>query len=112
MFRSLREAGVGTMKRSAQTFQSDDEDKLWKSNVFNTSTAEVLQNTVSFHVGKVAMLFAWRAGTKRIEFEKVLINNPERYVYTKHGSKNKNEGFYQLDIENKNMENIQEYHRE
>ena len=56
VFRSLCEAGVGTMKRSAQTFQSDDEDKLWESNVFNTSTAEGLQNTVFFYVGKVCCL--------------------------------------------------------
>ena len=50
VFRSLREAGVGTVKRSAQTFQSDDEEELWESNVFNTSTAEGLQNTVFFKV--------------------------------------------------------------
>ena len=56
VFRSLREVSVGTVKRSVQTFQSDDEDKLWESNVFNTSTAEGLQNTVSFYVGKVCCL--------------------------------------------------------
>ena len=104
VFRSLREAGVGTVKRSAQTFQSDDEDKLWESNVFNTSTAEGLQNTVFFYVGKVCCL---RGGQEQRElkisqFER--FNNPERYVYSEHGSKNRNGGFYQLDIENKNVE--------
>jgi len=39
---------MGTVKRSAQTFQSDDEDKLWESNVFNTSTAEGLQNVLTY----------------------------------------------------------------
>ena len=29
--------------------------------------------------------------------------NPERYEYVEHGSKNRNEGFYQLDVENKSV---------
>ena len=29
------------------------------------------------------------------------MHNPDRYVYTKHGSKNRNGGFYQLHAENK-----------
>ena len=39
---------------------------------------------------------------KRIQFER--FNNPERYVYTEHRSRNRNGGFYQLDTENKNVE--------
>ena len=103
VFRSLRESGVGTVKRSAQTFQSVGENKLQESNVFNTGTAEGLQ-TVFFYVGKVCCL---RGGQEQRElkisqFER--FNNPERYVYSKYGSKNRNGGFYQLDIENKNVE--------
>ena len=29
--------------------------------------------------------------------------NPDRYVYSKHGSKNLNSGFFQLDVENKDV---------
>ena len=30
--------------------------------------------------------------------------NPERYVYNEHGSKTRNGGFYQLSVQNKNLE--------
>ena len=34
----------------------------------------------------------------------VRYTNPERYVYNEHGSKNRNGGFYQLSVQNKNVE--------
>jgi len=30
--------------------------------------------------------------------------NPDRYIYSEHGSKNRSGGFYQLHVENKNVE--------
>ena len=30
--------------------------------------------------------------------------DPDRYVYTEHGSKNRNGGFYQLHVDNKRVE--------
>ena len=48
------------------------------------------------------MLFVMEGRNKETQFER--FTNPERYVYTKHGSKNRNGGFYQLDVENKNVE--------
>ena len=60
VFRSLHEAGLGTVKKSAQAFQSDDEDRFWESKVFNTSTAEGLQNAVFFYVGRFAVCMAGR----------------------------------------------------
>ena len=34
----------------------------------------------------------------------VRFDNPERYVYYEHGSKNRNGGFYQLNVENKSVD--------
>jgi len=66
VFRSLRESSVGTVKRSAQTFQSDDKDKLWENNVFNTGTGlRDFRTQFSFMLARYAVCV--EAGTKRIE---------------------------------------------
>ena len=56
-----------------------------------------------FYVGKICCL---RGGEeqrtlKPSQFQR--FTNPDRYIYTEHGSKNRNGGFYQLHVENKSV---------
>ena len=71
---------------------------------FNIDSPQGLQNAVFFYVGKVCCL---RGGQEQQELkisQFVRYSNLERYVYNEHGSKNRNGGFYQLSVQNKNVE--------
>ena len=59
-----------------------------------------LQNAVFYNVGKVCCLTEGeeQRGLKPSQFKQY--NDPDRYVYSKHGSKNHNGGFFQLDVDN------------
>ena len=92
-FRELHESGVGATKKSAEVITRENEDKLWKSGVLNTTSPGGLQNAVFFNVGKVCCL---RGGEEQRNLKPTQFtrhHNPERYVYTEHGSKNRNGGF-------------------
>ena len=103
IFRSLHDEGIGADKKSAQAISKEHEDKLWESGVLNTTTPDGLQRAVFFYVGKICCL---RGGEeqhtlKPSQFQR--FTNPDRYIYTEHGSKNRNGGFYQLHVENKSV---------
>ena len=104
VFNSLREEGVGANKKSAKIITKVDEDKLWELRIMNTTTAEGLQKAVFFYVGKVCCLRGGeeQRNLKPSQFSR--LTNPDRYVYTEHGSKNRNGGFFQLHVDNKVVE--------
>lgn len=55
-----------------------------------------------YYLGKVCCLHGEeQCNLKLSQFTQ--LHNPERYVYTEHGSKNRNGEFYQLHIENKEV---------
>ena len=56
VFRSLRDAGVGTETKSAKVIDQSSEDKLWETGVLNSNTPIGLQNAVFYYVGKVCCL--------------------------------------------------------
>lgn len=103
VFRSLHEAGIGTVTKSAKVISKSDENDLWDSGVLNTYTPVGLQNAVFYYLGKVCCLRGGeeQRGLKPSQFKRYY--DPDRYLYSEHGSKNRNGGFFQLDVENKNV---------
>ena len=52
-FRSLHEAGIGKVTKSAKVISKSRENELWHSGVLNADTPTGLQNAVFYHLGKV-----------------------------------------------------------
>ena len=71
---------------------------------FNSDIQQGLQNAVFFYVGKVCCLCGRLEQQELKILQFVRYTNPERYVYNEHGSKNRNGGFNQLTVQNKNVE--------
>jgi len=103
VFRSLHENGIGTSKKSAQILTKDHEDKLWKAGVLNSTTPKGLQNAVFYYVGKTCCLRGGeeQRNLKLSQFTR--FSDPDRYIYSEHSSKNRNGGFNQFHIDNKNV---------
>ena len=94
---SLHDDGIGTERKSANI---EDENRLWDSGVLSTKIPDGLQEAVFYYLGKVCCLRGEeQRNLKLSQFTR--LHNPERYMYTEHGSKNRNGGFYQLHVENK-----------
>ena len=103
-FRTLHQQGIGTTKKSADIITQETEDMLWDRNVLDTTDPDKLQKAVFFYIGKVCCL---RGGEEQRQLKLsqfVRCSNPDRYVYTEHGSKNRNGGFYQLHVDNKTVQ--------
>ena len=103
IFRALHDQGIGVEKRATPVVSQANEDKLWEAGVLNTSTPIGLQRAVFYYVGKVCCI---RGGEEQRNLKPSQFKhytNPDRYVYSEHGSKNHNGGFFQLDVENKNV---------
>ena len=102
IFRSLHENGIGTVVQSADVLTKVHEKKFWEIGIFNTETPKGLQNAVFFYVGKLCCL---RGGEQRClkisQFQRY--DDPDCYIYSEHGSNNRNGGFFQLPVENKNV---------
>ena len=87
-FHRLHSNGVGRDVKHARVLTEEDENKLWTSGVFETTSPIGLQNAVFYTVGKI---FSLRGGIEMREFSlsqlkrlKRLkrLNGPDRYVYT------------------------------
>ena len=103
IFRKLYESVVGTAKKSTAVITEENEDPLWASGTLNVTYPQGLQKAAFFYVGKVCCL---RGGEEQrtlkiSQFQQ--LNDPECYVYTEHGSKNRNGGFFQLHVDNKEV---------
>ena len=100
VFQELHAKGLGA---AAKVITAEDENILWKSGVLNTKTPDGLQRAMFYYVGKVCCL---RGGTKQRNLKPsqfVRQTDPDMYIYTENGSKNRNGGFYQLEVPNKTV---------
>ena len=79
----------------------EDENKLWETGVLNTMIPTGLQGAVFYYIGKVCYLRGGEEQRKLQPSQFTRLHNPERYEYAEHGSRNRNGGFYQLQVENK-----------
>ena len=97
-FNSLREEGVGANKKSAKITKVD-EDKLWEFKNFEYYSRGSSESGF-FYVGKICCLQGGeeQRNLKLSQFTR--LSNPDRYVYTKHGFKNRNGGLFQLYVDN------------
>ena len=81
-----------------------EENILWQMGVLNTKTPIGSRRAVFFYVGKVCCV---RGGEEQRNLKLSQFTRrsdpKEHYVYTEHGSKNRNGGFYQLGVENKRV---------
>ena len=112
LYVKLHDQGVGTTKVQADVVTAEEEQRLWESGVFSTETPEGLQNAVFYYNG---VNFVLRGGEehrslKLSQFVFGSIPDPEvpgkslEYVdYTEHGSKNRQGGSKQLNLENKQV---------
>ena len=80
-----------------QVISDGEEEKLWETGVLNTNTPNGLQKAVFYYVGKACCL---RGGEEQRNLKPSQYNS-DRYTYTENGSKNRNGGFYQLQLDNK-----------
>ena len=103
IFQALHDQGIGVQKRATPVVSQANEDKLWEAGVLNTSTPIGLQRVVFYYIGKVCCIRGGeeQRNLKPSQFKRY--TNPDRYVYSKHGSTSHNGGFFQLDVENKNV---------
>ena len=96
IFQNLHQSGIGAEKKSALPISRENEDKLWESGVLNTNSPDGLQKAVFFYVEKVCCLRGGEEQRYLTPSQFVRLHNPERYLYSENGSKNRNGGFYQL----------------
>ena len=106
-FRRLHKEGIGTEAKHVEAFTSDDERKLWESQVLTTLTPHGLLNCVFFYNGKNLCL---RGGEEHRKLKFSQFRREQRvvdrvakfcYVYMEHGSKNRAGGMGQLHLNNK-----------
>ena len=110
VFRALHQSGIGSKKTSAKVILDEDEEKLWKAGVLNTTTPIGLQRAVFYYIGKACCLRGGeeQRGLKPSQFSRLY--DPDRYEYTENGSKNRTGGFYQLGIDNKSVPMFKNVH--
>ena len=100
VFRSLRVEGVGVQVKHASIITIEKESLLWEQGVLSLNNPLGLLRTVFYSNEKV---FCLRGGKehrclKLSQF--VRHSNPDRYVYTENGLKNRSSGFTDMRIEN------------
>lgn len=103
VYRELHKQGIGATVRHTAVFSVEEENKLWEAGVLAITSPKALQRAVFFYVGK---FFCIRGGDEQrklgpSQFKR--LENPDCYVYTEHGSKNRSGGLAQLKVDNKSV---------
>ena len=102
VFRSLHKSGIGTKKPVITKEDYKINNQLWETGVLNTTTHTGLQRAAILHWQ--GLLLEGGEEQRKLKPSKFTrLHNPERYEHTEHGSKNRNGGFYQLQVENKSV---------
>ena len=101
IFRSLLVKGVGARVKHASVITREEENLLWEQGVLNLNNPLGLLRAVFYSNGKV--FFLWEGNEHRnLKISHfVCQSDPDRYIYTENGSKNRSGGFTDLRIENK-----------
>ena len=100
-FRELRSLGVCAEVKRTSTISKEEENLLWEKGVVGVSTPESLFRAVFFYNGKN---FCLRGGKEHraLKISQIVRHkDPNHYVYTENGSKNRSGSFNQLRVENK-----------
>ena len=101
IYRQLRMKGIGASRKATEVLTKDEENTLWERGVLGVHTPQALLNATFFLNGKNLAL---RGGKEHHElkftqFQRLV--NPDRYVYTENGSKNRSGGIADFRVPNK-----------
>jgi hypothetical protein len=96
----LRFKGIGAAKKATEVLTKGEENTLWERGVLGVHTPQALLNATFFLNGKNLAL---RGGNEHHElkfsqFQR--LQNPDRYVYTENGSKNRSGGIADFQVPN------------
>ena len=103
VFRNLRTANIGTNVKHAEPFSNEEEDQLWSTGVLGMDSPKALLNAVFYLNGKN---FCLRGGEehRRLALSQIIRKyNPDHYIYTEAGSKNRQGTYQQKYIPNKQV---------
>ena len=103
VYRQLHSSGVGTVIHHTETFNSEEEDKMWSTGVFSIDDPQSLQRAIFFYVGKHFCIRGGEEQRKLKQSQFIRCSNPEKYIYYEHGSKNRSGGLQQLHLQNKSV---------
>ena len=98
VFQELRQDGVSSKTKSAETFSKEEENELWETGILGIDSPKALSWAVFFLNGKNLYL---REGKehKNLKLSQVKRHtNPDQYVYTKNSSKNRSGGLGQMPV--------------
>jgi len=107
LFKKLHSKGIGATTKSAAILSFEDEKKLWDTGVLNLDTPLGLLRAVFFYNGKN---FCLRGGAEQrdlkiSQFQRQVCSVEGKsvgcYIYHEFGSKNRQGGFNNLNVENK-----------
>ena len=102
VYRKLKADGVGTQKRSTETFTKEEENKLWECGVLGVDNPASLLWAVFFSDGKK---FCLQGGNEHRNSRLSQLKRTENgYTYTENASKNHSGGLVQLRVKNKTVE--------
>ena len=101
LIQKLREAGVGTEVKHASIVSKDEANVLREQGVLGIDTPKSLLRAVFYYNGKN---FCLQEGKEHccLKLSQIVRHmDPDHYVYTENGSKNRSGGLWQLRVENK-----------
>ena len=101
LFRDLRTKNIGTRVKHAEVFTKEEEQMLWDKGILGTSNPQSLLNAAFYLNGKSFCLRGGEEHRRLCISQLVREYNPDRYVYTEAGSKNKKGTFMEMHIQNK-----------
>ena len=102
-FRELRMTGVGADVKHASLVTKEEENALWEKGVMGLDTPERLFYAVFYYNGKNLCLRGGKEHRSLKISQFVRYEDPDRYIYTENGSKNRSGGLNQMDVENKSI---------
>ena len=97
-FRQLRAEGVGTVVKHATLISKEEENALWENGVLGEGTPTQLLNAVFYYNGKNLCLRGGKEHRALKLSQLVRAKDPDQYIYTENGSKNRSGGLYELRI--------------
>ena len=100
-FRRLHSEGVGSEVKETPTISKEEENELWRIGILGLHCPKSLLRTTFFCVGKAFCLRGREEhrSLKVSQFERKY--SPDSYIYTEHGSKNRNGGLSHIRLKNK-----------
>ncbi len=100
-FKKLRSEGIGCSAKHTEILTKEGEKQLWESGASGTSTPHALLRAAFFLNGKNFCLRGRQEHRSLRLSQLKRYHNPDKYVYTKNASKNRQGGLRQLKVENK-----------